>query len=86
MRPIKAGRLERRGLVAKLVDCLERDTASVEKSREQIEPGNYEDELASKFIGRVGVEDTCVPQRARVHRAGYGLWPSSLPGRYLPAG
>jgi hypothetical protein len=35
---------------------------------------------------RVGVEDTCVPQRARVHRAGYGLWPSSLPGRYLPAG
>jgi transposase len=35
---------------------------------------------------RVGVEDTCVPQKARVHRAGYGLWPSSLLGRYLLAG
>jgi ribosomal protein L34E len=35
---------------------------------------------------RVGVEDICVPQRARVHRAGYGLWPSSLPGRCRPAG
>jgi len=42
--------------------------------------------MGSKFITRVCVEDTCVLQRARVHRAGCGLWPSSLPGRYLPAG
>src|ERR1700733_1553983 len=41
--------------------------------------------MGSKFIRRVGVEDTCVLQRARVHRAGHGLWPLSLPGRYLPA-
>ena len=29
-------------------------------------------DMGSKFI-RLAVEDTCVPQRARVHRAGYGL-------------
>jgi hypothetical protein len=38
------------------------------------------------FVRCVDVEDTCVPQRARVHGAGYGPRPSSLPGRYLPAG
>src|SRR6185437_14267902 len=60
------------------------DRPSCQTSSEQVT--SAPSHMGSKFIRRVGVEDTCVPQKARVHRAGYGLWPSSLPGRLSPCG